>query len=113
MVVHTITLPDMRHGDEPRSVIWDDEGGTVTGEHSRVPWMQGILAEPTPVVMSDASGTATLRDPGHDPADFLLMLGLSYWPVLDEPLRSSLPPVFHGVEMTRIEVNPLQPGEVA
>ena len=112
MTVHTIMLPE-GHNGPTRSIIWDDEAGTVTGEHSRVPWMQGILAEPTPVVMSDASGTATLRDPGHDPADFLLMLGLSYWPVLDEPLRSSLPPIFDGVEVTRIEAGKLPYGAVA
>ena len=114
MTVHTIMLPDMRHGDDPRSVIWDDEAGTVTGEHSRVPRMQDILAEPTPVVMGDVMGAVTLRDPGHDPADFLFLLGRAYWPVLEEPLRSSiLPPVFDGVEMTRIKVHPLQPGEIA
>ena len=112
MAVHTIMLPE-GHNGPIRSVIWDDEAGTVTGEHSRVPWMQGILAEPTPVVMDDVMGTATLRDPGHDPADFLLMLGLSYWPVLDEPLRSSLPPVFSGVEVTRIEAGKLPYGAVA
>ena len=113
MTVHTIMLPDMRHGDEPRSVIWDDEAGTVTGEHSDVPWMQGILAEPTPVVMDDVMGAATLRDPGHDPADFLLLLGRAYWPVLQEPLRSSLPPIFDGVEMTRIKAGKLPAGAVA
>ena len=114
MTVHTIMLPDMVRGDEPRSVVWDDEAGTVTGEHRDVPWMQGILAEPTPVVMGDVMGAATLRDPGHDPADFLFLLGRAYWPVLEEPLRSLiLPPVFSGVEMTRIKVHPLQPGEVA
>ncbi len=113
MTVHTILLPDMRQGDEPRSVVWDDEAGTVAGAHSDVPWMQGILAEPTPVVMDDVRGAATLRDPGHDPADFLLLLGRAYWPVLQEPLRSSLPPVFDDVEMTRFEAGKLPAGAVA
>ena len=106
MAVHTITLPDMRHGDEPRSVIWDDEAGTVTGEHSRVPWMQEVLAAPKPYVFGDVGGTFVLHDAGHNPADFLVLLGLAYWPALDEPWRSSLPPVFHGVEQTPMKHPP-------
>ena len=106
MTVHTIMLPDMMHGREPRSVIWDDEAGTVTGEHSWVPWMQEVLADTPPVVMGDVMGTITLNDPGHDPADFLVLLGRAYWPVLDEPLRSTLPPVFDGVEMTPMKHPP-------
>ncbi len=100
MTVHTIMLPDMVHYDAPRSVIWDDEAGTVTGEHYDVPWMQEGLAFTPPIEMPDVMGTITLNDPGHDPADFLVLLWQAYWPVLDEPLRSTLPPVFDGVEMT-------------
>ena len=106
MTVHTIMLPDMMHGREPRSVIWDDEAGTVTGEHYEVPWMQALLADTPPIVMGDVMGTFTLNDPGHDPADFLVLLWRAYWPVLDEPLRSTLPPVFDGVVMTSIESSP-------
>ena len=107
MTVHTIMLPDMRHGDAPRSVIWDDEAGTVTGEHSDVPWMQEVLAVPKPYVFGDVGGTFVLHDPGHDPADFLVLLGLAYWPALREPLRSALlPSVFHGVEQTPMKRPP-------
>ncbi len=35
----------------------------------------------------------------HDPAEFLLLLGNAYWPILREPLRSTLPPIFDGVEV--------------
>ena len=106
MTVHTIMLPDMRQYDEPRSVIWDDEAGTVTGEHSKVPWMQEGLALTPPVVMGDVMGTVTLNDPGHDPADFLRLLWRANWRVLDEPWRSTLPPVFDGVEMTPMKTPP-------
>ena len=99
MTVHTIMLPE-GFNRPMRSIVWDDEAGTVTGEHSEVPWLQDILAQPTPVVLPVPGGDATLRDPGHDPADFLFLLGRVYWPVVDEPLRSSLPPVFAGVQMT-------------
>lgn len=62
-----------------------------------------MLAAAPPVVMGDVMGTVTLHDPGHDPADFLVLLGRACWPVLEEPLRSTLPPVFNGVEMTPVE----------
>ena len=39
MTVHTVMLPDFMHGRGLRSVIRDDEAGTVTGEHSKVPGM--------------------------------------------------------------------------
>ena len=106
MTVHTIMLPDMRQYDAPRSVIWDDEAATVTGEHSKVPWMQEVLAATPPIVMGDVMGTITLHDPGHDPADFLVLLWRAYWPMLKEPLRSTLPPVFDGVEMTPMKSPP-------
>ncbi len=99
MAVHTIMLPDRMRGREPRSVIWDDEKGTVTGEHYEVPWMQEILAKPTPVDFSNDEMEIHLLDPAHDPRDFLWLLLRAYWPILDEPLRQTLPPVFRDVEL--------------
>lgn len=99
MTVHTILLPDYMRGREPRSVIWDDEAGTVEGEHSDVPWMQRILAAPTPY--DGLSGTGrilSLEDPAHDPRDFVWLLGTAYWPMLEEPLRSTLPPILRDAE---------------
>ncbi len=40
------------------------------------------------------------EDPGHDPAEFLWLLVISFFPILDEPRRSTLPPVFDGVELS-------------
>ena len=48
MAVHTIMLPDMLYGDEPRTVIRDDVAGTVEGTHSDVPGMAGPLPGPRP-----------------------------------------------------------------
>ena len=104
MAVHTIMLPGMMHGREPRSVVWDDQAGTVTGEHSRVPQMQEMLAATPPVEVEDGPRLAILHDPGHDPADFLRLLWDAYWPVMNEPLRST--PVFDGVEMTPVKRGP-------
>ena len=112
MTVHTIMLPE-GFNRPMRSIVWDDEAGTVTGEHRDVPQMQSILSKPTPVVLGDYAGEVTLHDPGHDPADFLVLLQCAYWPVLNEPLRSSLPPIFDGVEMTLYQAWELPPGAVA
>ncbi len=81
MAVHTIMLPDQRWGREPRSVIWDDEAGTVSGGHSDVPWMQEVLAKPTPVNFSDEGRKLFLLDPAHDPADFWHRLLVAFWPI--------------------------------
>ena len=97
-MVHTIMLPDRMRGREPRTVIWDDEAGTVTGEHSDVAWMQRILAEATPVDLGDEGQELYLLDPAHDPADFWWLLYHAYWPIYDEPLRSTLPAVFRDTE---------------
>ncbi|MBC6406280.1 MAG: hypothetical protein GDA41_11285 [Rhodospirillales bacterium] len=103
MAIHTIMLPDMRYGDEPRSVVWDDEAGTVEGTHSDIPWMQRDLAAPKPVNYSSHERVLYLKDPGHDPAEFLWLLKTAFWPILREPLRSTLPPVFDGVQLSPME----------
>ena len=106
MTVHTIMLPDRMHERGLRSVIRDDEAGTVTGEHNEAPDMQAMLTAPPPIEWLDVMGTITLHDPGHDPADFLVLLWDAYQPVLDEPLRSTLPPAFDGVKMPTFPAPP-------
>ena len=75
---HTIMCPDRFRDGEPRSIVWDDETGEVSGDHSEVPDIRdtmaraerdGFLPEPT--------GHFVLRDPRHDPGDFLTAL---LWP---------------------------------
>ena len=75
--------------------------GTVEGEHSDVPWMQQVLAAPTPYHgLSGEGRRLALEDPAHDPRDFLWLLDVAYWPALDEPLRSTvLPPALRDVEL--------------
>jgi len=63
MAVHTVMLPDMRYGREPRSVVWDDEAGTVEGTHSALPWMQRDLAAPKPVNYSREGRVLYLTTP--------------------------------------------------
>ena len=113
MAKHTIMLPDFMVGREPRSIVWDDEAGTVEGDHSQLDSLREALAEPTPYVFGNVAATWTLEVPVHNPADFLQMLSARvYERVEREPLRSTLPPVFDGVEGTRGVGEPCPPGAV-
>ena len=114
MTVYTIRLPDASRGDDLRPIVWDDEAGTVTGEHSDVPQLQEALAEPVPVVLPHITGPLTLRDPGHDPADFIALLATLWWEFLVEPGRSAfLPLALQGVTPTQRAVRELPPGVLA
>ena len=99
MAVHTIMMPLGMRRPQLRSIIWDDEAGTVEGEHDEVPYIQRVIAAPKPVEVGGPGWVWSLHDPGHDPAEFLVLLGIAYWPIGTEPLRSTLPPVFDGVQV--------------
>ena len=86
-------------GRELRSIVWDDEAGTVAGDHSKVDSFRRVFAADKPVTIGGGGGTWDLTDPAHDPVEFLTMLRNVYWPALDEPLRSTLPAVFDGVQV--------------
>ena len=98
MTVHRIMLPAGLRDETRRAVVWDDEAGTVEGDHSEVPWMQRVLADPQrPVEVGNIGYYWHLHDPGRRPDEFLVLLYIAHWPILREPLRSTLPPVFDGV----------------
>ena len=99
MATHTITLPDMLAGDEPRTVIWDDEAGTVSGTHSSLPDIREALEAPKPVTVGVAGRTWRLADPGRDPAEFLVLLNAAHWEILTPPHREALPAIFGGVDL--------------
>lgn len=108
MAVHTILLPDVMRGRELRSIVWD-EAGTVEGEHYDVAWIRDVIRRSAsgPVTVGDPGGTWDLRDPAHDPAEFLTLLYVCVpGHLLDEERIASLPPIFRGVE-----VPPRDPGE--
>ena len=84
-------------GRELRTTLRDDEVDTVEGDHSEVADFQRIFGETKPVTVGSHGGERHL----HDPAEFLTYLHVIFWPALDEPLRSILPPVFDGVEVLR------------
>ena len=106
-------FPDIMVGRDLRSIVWDDEAGTVEGDHSQIDRIREALARPTPLVLHDIAASWTLEDPAHNPADFLSLLSrLIDWRVLRVPLRSTLPPVFDGVEPTLGDLEPCPPGAV-
>lgn len=107
MAIHTITMPDRKHGREPRTIIWDDEVGAIRGDHSLIPELRRVFGADKPVTVGDPGGTWDLVDPAHDATEFLTLVGDLYWPVLHEPLRSSLPAVFDGITVPRPD-----PGEI-
>jgi len=86
-------------GRELRSIVWDDEAGTVAGDHSDVDSFRRVFAADKPVTVGDTGLAWDLVDPAHDPAQFLAVLWSVYAPALDKPLRSTLPAIFDGVEL--------------
>ena len=100
-------LPDGAAGGEIRAIWWDDVAGTVGGLHSDVPELRRILEAPKPVTVGGPGGTWDLRDPGRNPAEFLVAVSVAVtWEVLAGELRDALPPVFDDVEIPAS-----QPGE--
>ncbi len=91
-------IPDRSKGRELRSILWDDEAGTVSGDHSEVGWIAGVFAAPKPVRIGGTGRFWDLSDPAHDSSEFLALIHDIYWPALGEPLRSALPLVFDGVD---------------
>ena len=73
-------MPDRMRGDEPRTVIWDDEAGIVAGDHSDVAHIRELFDAPKPVTIGGPWGMWDLVDPAHDPVEFLTLLADEYWP---------------------------------
>ena len=101
MAVHTIMMPDWMRGLDLRAVVWDDVAGTVEGDHWSVLWLQEMLAGPRPLLLpNEEHDPWTLRDPGRDPSEFLILLGRAYWPILhaDRDLHR-LPPILRDAQL--------------
>ena len=102
MAEHTILLPDAMRGRALRSIVWDNQAGTVEGEHYEIAWIRDVIRQSAegPVTVGDPGGTWDLRDPGHDPAEFLVLLGLCFrGHPLPSTILASLPPIFDGVSL--------------
>ncbi len=105
MARHTLMVPDRSRGRELRSIIWDNEKGTVEGYHSDVPYFKEAFVAPKPFISGGPSPIYALDDPAHDPRDFWVLLIDVYWPMMDEPLRSTLPEILRNTEPRQPEPN--------
>ena len=105
MTVHAIQLPDMRYGDEPRTILWDDEAATVKGDHSKVGAMQAMIDDALTEFVNETC-TFPLKDPGRDPREFWRLLIAVFYPVAGEPLRSTMPAVLRDVEPSEEVIHP-------
>ena len=74
--------PDPEHNRNLRSILWDDEAGSVHGLHSIVPDLRVQLANPG--VVKIRHGTADLSDVAHNAAQFLTAVVLMDTGALDE-----------------------------
>ena len=97
MAVHTVTLPDY---SGPRRIVWDDEAGTVEGDHSEIPYLRRVFAASKPVTVG-VGYVRRLRDPAHDPAEMLALIFGICQPHIHE--RPPLPPIFDGVALPKGE----------
>ena len=113
MATHTIMFPDYSRGDEPRAIVWDDETGEVSGDHVELPdilyYMEKAARDGH---ILDEMGRLDVRDPRHDPADFLAVFDYAIGGVFKFE-RADLPPALRGVESTPWWRPDLPPGTVA
>ena len=93
MARHVIPL-DMESAPE---MIWDDEAGTVEGEHWYAAGVREELARGAPLNLSRDGRILILQDPAHDPRDFWYLIPYWCW---KEPLRSRMPAILRDVEPT-------------
>ena len=109
-MIHEFAIPDIFAGRELRTVVWDDEAGTVDGTHYAVPHLRQSM-DMAPLTMHEVAGTLTLADPAHSAPDFLALL----WEYCYSPrLRDHLPPPsLAGVEPTPRDMFDLPEGHLA
>ena len=109
MATHTIRYRDWRH-DEPRTLVWNDETGEVSGDHGDVPVILHDMERAVREGLLGEEGGLDLRDPRHDPADFLAVL---VWVNGSFYERLELPSALRAVKPTpMIRPPPMPPGVV-
>ena len=86
------------------TLVWDDEAGTVEGDHWFAAGVREQLAQGAPLDLSRDGHFLVLQDPAHDPRDFWHLLP---YQCQVEPLRSRMPPILRDVEPTPRRAAPL------
>ena len=88
-MIHTIRISDRMRDRGKRTIVWEDEEGTVVGDHSGMPWVRSVFEAETPVTLGGRVAR-DLRDPAHDPGEMLVLIHTIFWPKLAEPFRSTV-----------------------
>ncbi len=88
MATHEIRLPDSARVREFRTISWDDEAGTISGDHFNVAYLRDVLAALKPVIVGGVDTTWDLAEPGRRPEEFLVFLYMVWWPVLNPEHRN-------------------------
>lgn len=108
---HVIKYPDGPQWDpaaELRTIIWDDEAGTVEGDHREVPGMKLVFEHGGQAVLGMPYGTLLLEDVRHNPQDFVSLLADCQ--ELDP--RAILPDSLKGIEPLYPPYEPPSPGGI-
>ena len=114
MTAHTIQLPDRRNGANGalRTLVWDDEAGTVSGDYSRVDDIREFFRRPERWTAGDAKGVRQFKDPRHIPEDFKGMIVAVFAIAPDLP-HIVWPPILADVTSTPLDPGPPPPpGEI-
>ncbi len=90
---------DRRPDGRINHIIWDDEAGTVTGDHYKVPSLQEKLSGPMPYIVGGETFECELQDIAHDPADFLVVLGFALMSL--KPPEVQLPDSLKDIQPTK------------
>lgn len=99
MAEHALEIPDFTAGDELRRIVWNDGNGKVRGDHAGVGFIRSAI-EAAPIQCGVGGFIWHLEDPGRRPEEFLSLLCILDWRILDRPhLRATLPAIFDGVEL--------------
>ena len=99
--------PDIFAAREPRLILWDDETGEVSGEHSAVANLNATLEriERDDGYLRHYNGHWTLRDPRRNPSEFKAVL---YWCMITD----GLPAPLRDVEIAPIRETERAPGRI-
>ena len=112
---HTIQYPEWTpsrdfDGAELYTIIWDDEAGTVEGDHPQVQVLRLICEGDGTAIIGRPWGAIELDDVAHNPQHFLSVLNDGFGDVAGIPSTAVLPDILKGIEPLLPEFVPPPPG---
>ena len=81
-------------------IVWDDEAGMVSGSSEMVPRLHDLLRHSkSGLEVMVMPFIFKLRNPRHDPANFLILMLHAGWDGLED---YSLPPALQGIKLGKV-----------